>query len=124
MIAEIAVLVGTRLKAGNKLVLFGNGGSAADAQHIAAEFVARYVAEREAVPAIALTIDTSALTAIGNDWDLGLATLGFIGLDGGRNAKSGGRMFVCPLDCHAPNPRGLYSRGSHSRRNRRERFAV
>jgi D-sedoheptulose 7-phosphate isomerase len=56
------------LRQGNKLLLFGNGGSAADAQHLAAEFVGRYVAERAPLPAIALTTDTSALTAIGNDY--------------------------------------------------------
>jgi D-sedoheptulose 7-phosphate isomerase len=56
------------LKAGNKILLCGNGGSAADAQHIAAEFVGRFERERRAFPAIALTTDTSALTAIGNDY--------------------------------------------------------
>lgn len=54
--------------AGGKLVFFGNGGSAADAQHLATEMVVRYVREREAIPAIALTTDTSALTAGGNDY--------------------------------------------------------
>lgn len=56
------------LKNGNKILLCGNGGSAADAQHIAAEFVGRFEAERKGFPAIALTTDTSALTAIGNDY--------------------------------------------------------
>lgn len=56
------------LRRGNGLLLFGNGGSAADAQHLAAEFVGRYVAERAPLAAIALTTDTSALTAIGNDY--------------------------------------------------------
>ena len=56
-------------KAGNKLLLFGNGGSAADAQHIAAEFTNRFLIERPPLPALALTTDTSALTAIGNDYD-------------------------------------------------------
>lgn len=51
-----------------KIILFGNGGSAADAQHIAAEFTGRFVKERKGLPAIALTTDTSALTAIGNDY--------------------------------------------------------
>lgn len=51
-----------------KIILFGNGGSAADAQHIAAEFTGRFVKERIALPAIALTTDTSAITAIGNDY--------------------------------------------------------
>jgi D-sedoheptulose 7-phosphate isomerase len=56
------------LKRGNKLIIFGNGGSAADAQHIAAELVVRYRKNRRALPAIALTTDTSTLTAIGNDF--------------------------------------------------------
>src|SRR5438093_9327979 len=54
---------------GNKLLLFGNGGSAADAQHIAAEFVNRFRIERPPLPAIALTTDTSAITSIANDYD-------------------------------------------------------
>lgn len=56
------------LKQGNKILLCGNGGSAADAQHIAAELTGRYKTERKALPGIALTTDTSALTAIGNDY--------------------------------------------------------
>ena len=56
------------LKNGGKILLFGNGGSAADAQHIAAELVGRYKVERKSLPAIALTTDTSALTAISNDY--------------------------------------------------------
>jgi D-sedoheptulose 7-phosphate isomerase len=53
---------------GGKLLVFGNGGSAADAQHLAAEFVGRFTNDRAPLPAIALTTDTSALTAIGNDY--------------------------------------------------------
>lgn len=53
---------------GDKILLFGNGGSAADCQHIAAEFVNRYRIERRPLPALALTTDTSVLTAIGNDY--------------------------------------------------------
>ena len=56
------------LKNSNKILIFGNGGSAADAQHIAAEIVGRYKLERKGLPAIALTTDTSALTAISNDY--------------------------------------------------------
>lgn len=56
------------LSQGNKLLFFGNGGSAADAQHLAAEFSVRYKVNRRALPAIALTTDTSTLTAIGNDF--------------------------------------------------------
>ena len=61
-------LVVDTIKNNNKVLLFGNGGSAADAQHIAAEFTGRFVKERKGLPAIALTTDTSALTAIGNDY--------------------------------------------------------
>lgn len=53
---------------GGKLLLFGNGGSAADAQHVAAEFVNRFLIERPPLPALALTVDTSVLTSIGNDY--------------------------------------------------------
>ena len=56
------------IRAGNKLVLFGNGGSAADCQHIATELIVRYIADRDPIRAMALTTDTSALTAIANDW--------------------------------------------------------
>lgn len=56
------------VKSGKKLLVCGNGGSAADAQHLAAEFVCKYKDDRPPLPAIALTVDTSALTAIGNDY--------------------------------------------------------
>ncbi len=65
---EACELVVNTIKNGNKVLLFGNGGSAGDAQHIAAEFTGRFVKERRGLPAIALTTDTSALTAIGNDY--------------------------------------------------------
>jgi D-sedoheptulose 7-phosphate isomerase len=68
MVNVIEAITGT-LKAGNKILIFGNGGSAADAQHIAAEFVNRFVIERPPLPAIALTTDTSIITSIGNDYD-------------------------------------------------------
>jgi D-sedoheptulose 7-phosphate isomerase len=64
----IAERIAASLKAGGKVLLAGNGGSAADAQHIAAEFVGRFVNDRAPLAAIALTTDTSALTAIGNDY--------------------------------------------------------
>ena len=63
-----ARLISAALGAGNKILLCGNGGSAADAQHIAAELVGRYEQERRAFPAVALTTDTSALTAVSNDY--------------------------------------------------------
>ena len=68
LIAETAALLVDRFKAGRKLLIMGNGGSAADAQHFAAEIVGRFKLERAALPAIALSTDTSILTAIGNDY--------------------------------------------------------
>ena len=61
-------LIINSIKNGNKLIIFGNGGSAADAQHIAAELVGRFKSTRKALPAIALTTDSSSLTSIGNDF--------------------------------------------------------
>lgn len=66
--SEIAVTIIDALRSGNKVLLIGNGGSAADAQHIASEIVGRYRKERPGYAAIALTTDTSALTAISNDY--------------------------------------------------------
>jgi D-sedoheptulose 7-phosphate isomerase len=68
LIAEVAREIRSALIRGNKILLFGNGGSAADAQHIAAEWMGRFQFERQPYPAIALTTDTSILTAIGNDY--------------------------------------------------------
>jgi D-sedoheptulose 7-phosphate isomerase len=68
VIAGIAQRVAETMASGHKVLLFGNGGSAADAQHIAAEFVNRFVVERPPLAAIALTTDTSILTSIGNDY--------------------------------------------------------
>ncbi len=67
-IEKASIIVVDSLKNGNKILLCGNGGSAADAQHIAAELTGRYKTERRGLPGIALTTDTSALTAIGNDY--------------------------------------------------------
>jgi D-sedoheptulose 7-phosphate isomerase len=66
-IADLSRLLIEALRAGKKLVLFGNGGSAADAQHVAAELVNRFQMDRKPLPAIALTTDTSILTSVGND---------------------------------------------------------
>ncbi len=68
VLEEIIRSIAGILGRGNKIVLFGNGGSAADAQHIAAEFVNRYLIDRPPLPAIALTTDTSVLTSIANDF--------------------------------------------------------
>ncbi len=67
-IEKASQMIVDALKNGNKILLSGNGGSAADAQHIAAELTGRYKTERRGLPGIALTTDTSALTAIGNDY--------------------------------------------------------
>ena len=67
-IEEAINLINSSFQNGNKILIFGNGGSAADAQHMAAEFVSRYLIERLSLPAIALTTDTSILTSIGNDY--------------------------------------------------------
>jgi D-sedoheptulose 7-phosphate isomerase len=61
-------MITSTIKNGNKVLLAGNGGSAADAQHIAAELTGRYVKDRKPLPGIALTVDTSALTSIANDY--------------------------------------------------------
>ena len=68
MIELFSTKIVETLKSGNRIFLIGNGGSAADCQHIAAELVGRFKKERKGLPAIALTTDTSILTAIGNDY--------------------------------------------------------
>lgn len=68
VIEKAALLLISCLKSGNKILLCGNGGSAADCQHFAAELTGRFQKERKGLPAIALTVDTSALTAISNDY--------------------------------------------------------
>jgi D-sedoheptulose 7-phosphate isomerase len=67
-VAEVSSRIVAALCGGGKLMLFGNGGSAADAQHIAAEMTGRYLVDRSPWPALALTVNTSTLTAIGNDY--------------------------------------------------------
>ena len=69
VIVAVVEAITAALKAGNKILLFGNGGSAADAQHLAAEFINRFIIERPPLPAIALSTDTSVITSIGNDYD-------------------------------------------------------
>ncbi len=99
LLEEIAQEVTRAFKNGHKVLLCGNGGSAADAQHIAAEFVGRFKRERRSLPAIALTTDTSILTAIGNDYSyevifkrqiegLGLAGDILIGISTSGNSKN------------------------------------
>jgi len=68
LISDVARMIIESMQSGGKLIVFGNGGSAADAQHLAAELVGRYRHDRKALPAIALTTDSSALTSISNDY--------------------------------------------------------
>src|SRR5260370_3243428 len=68
LVANVSEVLIKALRQGNKALLFGNGGSAADAQHIAAEFVGRFAFDRPALPALALSVNTSCVTAIGNDY--------------------------------------------------------
>jgi D-sedoheptulose 7-phosphate isomerase len=67
-VAKVSEIIVNSLEQGNKVLLFGNGGSAADAQHIAAEFVGRFAFDRGALAALALSVNTSCVTAIGNDY--------------------------------------------------------
>jgi len=67
-VEKIASEIKAALRRGNKILFCGNGGSAADSQHLAAEFVGRFQKERQGLPGIALTVDTSILTAVGNDY--------------------------------------------------------
>src|SRR6266496_5045803 len=68
MVAQVSEILVKTFTQGNKVMLFGNGGSAADSQHIAAEFVGRFAFDRPALPALALSVNTSCVTAIGNDY--------------------------------------------------------
>jgi D-sedoheptulose 7-phosphate isomerase len=68
LVADIAQAIEACMRGGGKLLIAGNGGSAADAQHLAAEFLSRYLVDRRPLPAVALTTDTSVLTAVGNDY--------------------------------------------------------
>ena len=91
LVAEIAQAIEASMRAGGKLLIAGNGGSAADAQHLAAEFLSRYLVDRRPLPAVALTTDTSVLTAVGNDY-------GFEQCSSGRSAGLGGRAM-----CFSPS---------------------
>ena len=71
-VAKVSELLIDAFRRGSKVILFGNGGSAADAQHIAAEFVGRFAFDRPALPALALSVNTSCVTAIGNDYGFDL----------------------------------------------------
>lgn len=68
LVEQSADIIKEAIKNGNKVLFCGNGGSAADSQHLAAEFVGRFQVERKGLPAIALTVDTSILTAVANDY--------------------------------------------------------
>jgi D-sedoheptulose 7-phosphate isomerase len=72
LIAKVSEVMVSAYEKGNKVFLFGNGGSAADSQHIAAEFVGRFAFDRPPLPALALSVNTSCVTAIGNDYGFDL----------------------------------------------------
>jgi len=72
IIEQVSSKIISCLQRNKKIIIFGNGGSAADAQHMAAEFIGRYLKERKSYPAIALTTDSSILTALGNDYKFDL----------------------------------------------------
>ena len=127
-IERIAGVVVAALRAGNKILICGNGGSAADAQHMAAELVGRFVSDRKALAAIALTTDTSALTAIANDYGYdhvfsrqveGLAQPGDVFLGISTSGNSSSIMAACDaarsVGCHVV---GLAGRDGGSLRKR------
>ena len=98
-VVRAAEAISQAMKRGNKLMVAGNGGSAADSQHLVAEFVSRLTVDRPALPAIALTTDTSILTAIGNDYSyenvferqveaIGRAGDVFLGISTSGNARN------------------------------------
>ncbi|VVB78413.1 Phosphoheptose isomerase [uncultured archaeon] len=108
-IYRAACLITNSFKCGNKLLVFGNGGSAADSQHIAGELVGRYKLERKGLPAVALTTDTSVLTAWSNDYNFtgvferqveALAKKGdvLMGLSTSGNSENVYRAFKCGRD--------------------------
>ncbi len=108
------------LKNGNKILFFGNGGSASDSQHLAAEFVGRYEKERRGLPAIALTTDTSILTAVANDYgydrvfERQIEALGFKG-DVAFGISSSGNSKNVLLGIKKAREKGLYTIGLSGR---------
>ena len=110
-IQEIAYRCKAALDNGNKILFCGNGGSAADSQHLAAELIGRFKKERRSFAAVALTTDTSALTAIANDYDfdavfvkaaemarsIGMHTIAFTGEGGGKLAE------ICDITLAIPS---------------------
>ena len=110
IIQEIGYRCKTAIDNGNKILFCGNGGSAADSQHLAAELIGRFKKERRSFAAVALTTDTSALTAIANDYDFdavfarqveGLGRTGdvLIGISTSGNSKNVVKAMVCiPID--------------------------
>ena len=83
------------IKKGNKVILFGNGGSAADAQHIAAEFIGRFQKERQSIPAIALTTDSSIITSLSNDYSFDVVYPGGIAVGIQRRQVESGGVVIC-----------------------------
>jgi D-sedoheptulose 7-phosphate isomerase len=122
---EVIKLVSQSFEGGGKLLLFGNGGSAADAQHIAAEFVNRYIIDRPPLPAIALTTDTSILTSVSNDSSFNeifskqIKALGKEGdvAVGISTSQDSGRFPRRALRQHPPDSRDTHPHRTHSLRD-------
>ena len=105
LVAKIADEICEAFRRGNKLILFGNGGSAADAQHLAAEMTGRFLKDRPALPAISLTANTSSLTAIANDYSFDLVfarqveALGLVGdVAVGISTSGNSRNVICAIE--------------------------
>ena len=105
-VAESAEIIRRALQNGKKVLFCGNGGSAADSQHLAAEFVGRFQKERNGLPAIALTVDTSILTAVANDYGYDTVFAKTKGIQCiGMTAQGGGKMAeVCDICMAVPCP--------------------
>ncbi len=98
-IAKVCELLVNALSQGNKILLFGNGGSAADAQHLAAELVGRFAFDRPALPALSLSVNTSCLTAIfSTAKKMGLHTIALTGKTGGKLRGSVDHCVCVPSD--------------------------
>jgi D-sedoheptulose 7-phosphate isomerase len=116
LVVQVAAVITETLRQGHKVLLFGNGGSAADAQHIAAELVGRYRRERPVWPALALTVNTSSLTAVGNDYSFEtvfsrqVEALGCRG-DVANGISTSGNSVNVLRALHTARPKGLVTVG-------------
>lgn len=115
-IAEVAAVLVAALRRGGRILFFGNGGSAADAQHLAAELVGRFAMDRRPLPALALTVNTSTLTAIANDYgfeDVFVRQIMALGAPGdvAVGLSTGGRSLNVLRGVQAARQKGLVTVG-------------